>query len=131
MRRPSATARWPACAPRRCRRRTASRPKRRICGTRSRPTAPRQPLLRELASLLWAEHQIDTADPGVLEARLKPLTAPDNAWHSLAQEQLAVLDLRQGKKDAAKTDFAGGRAGRYRPDGVRGRAAALLAQLGG
>ena len=41
------------------------------------------PLLRDLASLLWAEHQIDTGDPGLLEARLKALAAPDNAWRSV------------------------------------------------
>ncbi len=89
------------------------------------------PLLRDLASLLWAEHQIDTGDPAVLEARLKALATPDNAWKSLAQEQLAVLDLRQGKTDAAKTTLTRLAQDITAPDGVRGRAAGLLAQLGG
>ena len=55
------------------------------------------PLLRDLASLLWAQHLIDSGDPALLEARLKALAAPDNSWRSLAEEQLALLDLRRGK----------------------------------
>ena len=89
------------------------------------------PLLRDLASLLWAQHQIDTGDPSLLEARLKALAMPGNAWESLAQEQLAVLDLRQGKKDAAKAELRKLAQDVTAPNGVRGRAAALLAQLGG
>ncbi len=90
-----------------------------------------EPLLRDLANLLWAQHQIDTGDPGLVRARLKALASPDNAWHTLAQEQLAVLDLRQGKKDAAKTQLRTLSQDVTAPDGVRGRAAGLLAQLGG
>jgi hypothetical protein len=89
------------------------------------------PLLRDLASLLWAQHQIDTGDPALLEARLRPLAAPDNAWKSLAQEQLAVLDLRQGKTDAAKDTLRKLAQDVTAPDGVRGRAAGMLAHLGG
>ena len=40
--------------------------------------ASADPLLRDLASLLWAEHQIDSGDPALLEARLKALAAPEN-----------------------------------------------------
>ena len=54
------------------------------------------PLLRDLASLLWAQRQLDTADPALLAARLKALAEPDNPWHALASEDLALLDLRQG-----------------------------------
>ena len=60
------------------------------------------PLLRDLASLLWAQSQLDTGDPSRLEARLKVLAVPDNPWHALASEDLALLDLRQGHTDAAK-----------------------------
>jgi hypothetical protein len=49
------------------------------------------PLLRDLGSLLWAQHELDTGDPSMLEARLKALTSPDNPWRALAQEQLALL----------------------------------------
>ena len=90
-----------------------------------------EPMLRDLASLLWAQHQIDTGNPGLLRARLKALATPGNAWEALAQEQLAVLDLRQGKKDAAKKQLEQLAQDITAPDGVRARAAGLLAQLGG
>lgn len=89
------------------------------------------PLLRDLASLLWAEHQIDTADPSLLAARLKALAEPGNPWRPLADEQLALLDLRQGKIAAAKTTLTGLAEDLTAPQGVRGRAAALLGWLGG
>ncbi|MGE0419035.1 MAG: tetratricopeptide repeat protein [Acetobacteraceae bacterium] len=89
------------------------------------------PLLRDLASLLWASHQIDNGDPALLQARLKPLTTPGNAWRSLAQEQLALLDLRQGHQDEARTAFRKLAEDVTAPSGVRGRASAMLAQLGG
>jgi hypothetical protein len=89
------------------------------------------PLLRDLASLMWAQHQIDTGDPALLQARLKPLAAPDNPWHALAQEQLALLDLRQGHADAAKITLHRLAQDTTAPNGVRGRANALLQRLGG
>jgi hypothetical protein len=89
------------------------------------------PLLRDLASLLWAQHLIDNGDPALLEARLKPLAAPENAWRPLAEEQLALLDLRQGKADQAKTTLRRLAADASAPSGVRGRASGLLTRLGG
>ncbi len=87
-------------------------------------------LLRDLASLRATGRELDQADPAQLEARLKPLAEPGNPWSTLAQEQLAILDLRQGKvEDARKTlqmlsfDIAS-------PSGLRARASALLAGLG-
>jgi hypothetical protein len=88
------------------------------------------PLLRDLANLTWAERLIDTADPALLEARLKALAAPDNPWRPLAEEQLAVLDMRLGKSDAAKTTLRRLAGDAAAPAGVRGRASALLARLG-
>jgi hypothetical protein len=90
-----------------------------------------EPLLRDLANLLWAEHQIDTADPSLLAARLKALAEPDNPWRPLAEEQLALLDLREGKTAAAKTTLTRLAEDVTAPSGVRGRAVELLGQLGG
>jgi hypothetical protein len=87
------------------------------------------PLLRDLATLLLCQHQIDTGDPALLAARLKALAEPGNAWRPLAQEQLALLDLRQGKTEAAKTALRALVQDVTAPNGVRERAAALLAQL--
>jgi hypothetical protein len=89
------------------------------------------PLLRDLATLLWAQHAIDKADPSVLEARLRALAMPDNPWRALAEEQLALLDLRQGKADQAKAALRHLAADATAPSGVRGRASALLGRMGG
>ena len=88
-------------------------------------------MLRDLASLLAAQHQLDAGDPTVLEARLKPLAAPDNPWSALAREQLALLALRQGRTADAKTALKALSIDILAPVGVRQRTAALLAGLGG
>jgi hypothetical protein len=89
------------------------------------------PLLRDLASLMWAEHQIDTGDPSLLQARLKALAAPTNAWHALAEEQLALLDMRLGRTEEAKAALRRLAQDTTAPNGVRGRASGLLNRLGG
>jgi hypothetical protein len=88
------------------------------------------PLLRDLATLMWAQRQIDRGDPARLEARLKPLTEPGNAWRALAQEQLALLDMRQGHAEAARVAFRKLSQDVTAPTGVRSRATALLSRLG-
>jgi hypothetical protein len=88
-------------------------------------------LVRDLASLLWAQRQLDTADPARLEARLKALAEPDNPWHALASEDLALLDLRQGHTDAAKVTLRRLAGDLTLPQDLRGRASLLLSRLGG
>jgi hypothetical protein len=88
------------------------------------------PLLRDLATLQWAIHHLDTADPAQLAAGLAPLAAPSNAWHPLAAEALAMLDLRQGKREAARTALQALAQDPLAPQGVRRRADGLLARLG-
>lgn len=92
--------------------------------------AKADPLLRDLASLMATQRQLDNGDPAQLSARLEPLALPGNAWASLAKEQLAVLDLRQGKTEDAKTKLRALSIDITAPDGVRARAGALLAGLG-
>jgi hypothetical protein len=65
-----------------------------------------------------------------LEARLKPLADPANPWSALAQEQLAMLDLRQGKVDDARKKLQVLSFGIDSPAGLRARASALLTGLG-
>ena len=89
------------------------------------------PLFRDLASLTWCLYEADKSDPGLLEGRLKPLAAPGNAWRSLAAEQLALLELRQGHTDAARTQLKKLAEDTTAPQGVRGRASALLDRVGG
>lgn len=89
------------------------------------------PLLRDTATLHWATRQIDTGDPAQLESRLAPLTGPDHPLRALATEALAVLAIRQSKPDTARDLLKRLSADVTAPDGVRGRANGLLAQLGG
>jgi hypothetical protein len=88
-------------------------------------------LLRDAAVLQLVLHQIDSGDPAALAARLKPLTAPDNPWRPMAEEAQALLDLRQGRNDAARDTFRRLSQDVTAPDGVRGRANGLLTRLGG
>lgn len=89
------------------------------------------PLMRDLASLLWAERQLDKGDPALLEARLKPLILPGNTWRPMAREQLALLDLRQGREDVAKAAFRALADDVTAPAGVRGRSTVMLGRFGG
>lgn len=89
------------------------------------------PLLRDFASLMATERELDHGDPTQLEARLKPLADPSNAWSSLAREQLAMLDLRQGRVDEARKTLQALSIDIGAPAGVRARASALLTGLGG
>jgi hypothetical protein len=89
------------------------------------------PLLRDFASLMATGRELDHGDPAQLEARLKPLADPANRWSSLAREQLAILDLRQGKVDEARKALQALSIDIAAPSGLRARASALLTGLGG
>ena len=88
------------------------------------------PLLRDLANLEWAIHQVDRGDPAQVAARLGPLAAPDSPWHPLAEETLAMLDLRQGKVAAARAALIGLTEDMMAPAGIRQRAQGLLERIG-
>jgi hypothetical protein len=88
------------------------------------------PLLRDFASLMATGRDLDRGDPAQLEARLKPLADPTNPWSSLAREQLAMLDLRQGKVDEARKSLQALSIDIAAPSGLRARASALLTGLG-
>jgi hypothetical protein len=87
-------------------------------------------LLRDFAKLMAVQRDLDHGDPAELEARLKPLADPRNAWSSLAREQLAMLDLRQGRADDARKTLQALSIDIGAPSGLRQRASALLAGLG-
>ena len=89
------------------------------------------PLLRDLANLLAVMRQVDTGDAAQLAARLKPMAEPGNPWHAIALEQLALLDIRQGHMDTAKETLSRLSKDTAAPIGVRNRAGAMLARLGG
>lgn len=86
--------------------------------------------LRDLASLLWAQHQLDAGDPALVAARVKPLQAPGNPWRPMAQEVDALLALRNGDKAGATKLLRGLAEDPNSAQGVRGRASGLLTLLG-
>ena len=88
------------------------------------------PILRDLATLLWAQHQIDQGDPATIASRLKTIEGAENPWHSLAKEADALLALRRDDKDAAMTMLRALSTDPTAAEGVRGRAGGLLTLLG-
>lgn len=87
--------------------------------------------LRDLANLLWAQHQVDSGDPAAVAARLRPLAEGAGRWRALAQETEAWLALRQGHDAQARTLLTGLTQDPEAPPGVAARARGLLGQLGG
>ena len=92
------------------------------------PTA--DPLLRDLATLLWAQRQVDTGPADAVIARLQPLTAPTNAWRALALETQSWILTRTGQTEQARSILASLVVDTAAPEGVRGRSRAMLARLG-
>jgi hypothetical protein len=89
------------------------------------------PLLRDLATLLWAQHAVGTAPDADVLARLQPLTLDTNPYHALARETQALVYLHEGNEAQAKvllTQIAGDP---NTTDNLRNRAQALLASLNG
>lgn len=88
-------------------------------------------LLRDLATLLWAQHALGAVPDTDIQARLQPLVASDNPYHALAREVQALTYLHQGNPDMAKALFSELASDPTAPVGVRERAQGLLAQLNG
>lgn len=87
------------------------------------------PLLRDLANLLWVQHQVDAGDPAAVEGRLAPLVAQGNTWRPLAQEAQALLWIRTGQDAKARELLTRLQADTAVPDGIRARAGGLLSRL--
>ena len=84
---------------------------------------------RDLATVLWGLHALDTIDPQVVIERLAPLTAQDNPWHATAIEVTAIVHLKAGDRAAAKADYQKIADDLSAPRGVRARAAQMVAAL--
>ncbi len=87
--------------------------------------------LRDLASLLIVLLQLDTVPAEALDQRLAPLLGDDNPWHYTAREISAAVRLKAGDVTAAKDKFRQLADDATAPAGIRGRAAEMLAALGG
>ncbi len=86
-------------------------------------------LLRDLAQVTSAQHQVDSGDPVLLKQSMEALTSADNPWRPMAEQVIALLDLRQGKTHDAgeilrRLSFDPGA-----PDGIRQMATSLVSAL--
>jgi hypothetical protein len=88
------------------------------------------PLLRDVANLMWVQHQVDQGDPAAVEGRLAPLVAQGNPWRPLAMEEQALLMMRTGQDAKARDILKQLQTDASAPDGVRARASGLLTRLG-
>ncbi len=86
-------------------------------------------LLRDFATVTSGQHQADEADPQVLKQSLEAVTAPDNPWRPMAEQVIAVLDLRQGKTHEAVAILRRLSTDTTAPEGVRQMTADLLSAL--
>lgn len=83
------------------------------------------PLFRDLAVVLRALHGLDTENPLELEAALKPLLDPANAFNHSATELTALLAYKQGDVARALNMAESLAADAAAPAGVRQRAQEL------
>ncbi len=85
-------------------------------------------IYRDLASLMWALHGLDTQDPAALDSRLAPLVG--SAWGASARELQALVAIRRGDTATAKKNLEALAADVTAPAGVRERAGRIAATLG-
>ncbi|WP_236020447.1 tetratricopeptide repeat protein [Sabulicella rubraurantiaca] len=95
----------------------------------SRDTAVEE-LYRDLATVMWALHSVDSAEPGSVESRLLPLAADGAPWRASAREVLALLAIRRGNTEQARRSLEAILSDQAAPQGVRDRAGRLLGGLG-
>ncbi len=86
-------------------------------------------LFRDLAVILAALTTADNADPRELTARLAPLTEAGNPWRYSALEVTALLAQRQGDQARAKEIYQSLADDAKAPQGMRARAAEMLAVM--
>ena len=87
--------------------------------------------LQNAAVILSVMHQVDTGDVAALRRRLEPLTAEGQPYRAAALEMSALLALRQGESEAARSFYSSIADDRAAPAGARARAAQMLAALKG
>lgn len=85
---------------------------------------------RELAILLKAMQEFDTAKPEDLVAELQPLIGKDRPWRPMALELLAAVALKQNDQAKAKALLTELRDDQQAGQPLRDRAGELLSALG-
>lgn len=88
-----------------------------------------EPVLRDLALLLAALADANTADPKALSTEIARLAQDDSPWRHSARELLAILAVRSGERDQARDRFQKLADDTAAPQGVRTRAREMAAAL--
>ncbi len=88
-------------------------------------------LMRDAASLLFAQHEIGIDSNADILARLQPIVQEKNPYHGLAREMQAMVYLHEGNTAMAKSLFAQVEDDPSAPQGAQHRAQAMLAKLNG
>jgi len=84
-------------------------------------------LMRDLATLLSVQLQVDAGDPAKLGQRLAPLLDAGNAWRGSATEVAALLAAKAGDNARAEQLFKQLAEDAQAPQGLRTRATELAA----
>lgn len=91
--------------------------------------ASADPIFRDIATLLAARYMLDKGDPTTVMTRLQPLTNAASPWHGLALELTAAAEMKAGDKAKARADFETLAKDNSVSQGVRQRAAEILAAM--
>ncbi|MBP0491421.1 tetratricopeptide repeat protein [Pararoseomonas indoligenes] len=87
------------------------------------------PLYRDLASMNWVLHGLDTQDPATLASRIAPLAVDSSPWKASARELQAMVAIRQGNTAEARRILQALVADATAPQALRDRAGRVMAQL--
>ena len=87
-------------------------------------------LYRDLATVIWGLHALDTGDAAQIEARMAPLTAAGAPWRASAQEVQALAALKRGNTEQARRALQAVMTDVATPQALRDRAGRLLQGLG-
>ena len=85
---------------------------------------------RDMSTIRAAYLVLDTSDPATLEKSVEPLAVEASSWRHSAREILALLALKRGDAPRAAELFAKIAEDAAAPQGLRTRAAEMLAATG-
>jgi hypothetical protein len=91
--------------------------------------AAADPVYRNLAALMWVLRSMDTAEPAVLTERLAPLVRPDAPFSASARELAALVALKAGQREEARTALEALAGDVTAPQAIRDRAGRVAAGL--
>ena len=87
--------------------------------------------LRDLATVLGASLSVDSTDLDGIRTQLAAMESPTSPWRHISNEIIAAAAIRAGDLDMARERLTAISDDPEAPIGLRGRAAELLAAIGG